>query len=312
MGNSQKLKNTYVVAVSGGVDSVVLLDMLVNHNEPDSQNFDPEALFIVAHFDHGIRSDSEQDAMLVEQLAKKYDLLFEGGVGNLTFDASELEAREARYRFLELVKKKYTATATIMAHHQDDLVETAIINIIRGTGWRGLVSLSSGEGTLRPLLHTSKQTLLEYAQEHRLVWHEDSTNQDQKYLRNYIRHTLLPKAESKDPKFKEKLLSFVLSTQKLIPEINQELQGYIQNITSELSDSGAHFLRYDFIMLPPNVAQEIIYKVLRNLDPAWHPSTLHIQRALHFIKSALPHKSLVISKHLKLMVTKESIQFIKY
>ena len=132
----------YVVAVSGGVDSVVLLDMV-------AQEVAPQRL-IVAHFDHGIRPESADDAAFVKSLAKQYGLTFETKREELGANASEELAREHRYAFLRDVAKRYSATI-MTAHHADDIIETIAINMTRGTGWRGLAVLDS-PGIERPLL----------------------------------------------------------------------------------------------------------------------------------------------------------------
>src|SRR3989344_5293986 len=114
----------YIVAVSGGVDSVVLLDMLIKQKEHN---------LVVAHFDHGIRVDSDADARFVWELAKKYELSFEVRREELGDAASENTARSHRYAFLRDIAKKYSATI-VTAHHADDVVETIAINLTRGTG----------------------------------------------------------------------------------------------------------------------------------------------------------------------------------
>ena len=174
----------YVVAVSGGVDSVVLLDALQTK---------PGVELIVAHFDHGIREDSGEDREFVQSLADKYGLPFEYNEGGLGQDASEATARNARYEFLEKTSKRHEARAIVTAHHQDDLLETAIINLLRGTGRKGLSSLSDRPGLRRPLLSIPKSQLIDYAAKNNLEWREDSTNSDESYLRNYVRLRILPK-----------------------------------------------------------------------------------------------------------------------
>lgn len=166
----------YLVAVSGGVDSVVLLDMLSNGDDK----------LTVAHVDHGIRGDeSAADARFVEALAAKYDLPFVSTKLNLGANASEEQAREVRYNFLFEVALKKDATI-VTAHHLDDLVETIAINLKRGTGWRGLAVLSRS-GIQRPLLDKTKRELIDYALEHKLEWVEDHTNASDDYQRNRIR-----------------------------------------------------------------------------------------------------------------------------
>ena len=173
----------YVVAVSGGVDSMVLLDLLKDQ---------PHLKLIVAHYDHGIRPDSAKDRQLVQDVAAAYHLPMVFENGKLGSTASEATARQARYEFLERTRQTHSARAILTAHHQDDVLETAIINLIRGTGRRGLTALSSQPLIIRPLLHVSKADIRAYAEKQQLKWHEDSTNQDEKYLRNYIRRNWLP------------------------------------------------------------------------------------------------------------------------
>jgi tRNA(Ile)-lysidine synthase len=173
---------SYVVAVSGGVDSIALLHML---------SAQPGLKLAVAHFDHGIRDDSGTDRLFVQGLAGHYKLPFVYNEGNLGQGASEATARAARYDFLRKTLRANGGQAIITAHHQDDVLETAIINILRGSGRKGLTSLGSRNTLLRPLLNVPKRDLVAYAKDQGLKWREDSTNRDEAYLRNYVRHRLL-------------------------------------------------------------------------------------------------------------------------
>lgn len=173
-----------VVAVSGGIDSVVLLDMLVNNVLPISQSPIPNPQLIVAHFDHGIRPESAKDTEFVESLARKYNLPFEAKREELGENASEELARDRRYEFLREVAKKYDAKL-VTAHHADDVIESIAINLRRGTGWRGLSVMDSD--IHRPLTKMTKSEIVHYAKEHNLEWREDFTNQQSNYLRNQIR-----------------------------------------------------------------------------------------------------------------------------
>lgn len=168
-----------VVAVSGGVDSVVLLDVLARHSSHE---------LIVAHFDHGVRKDSAADSRFVEGLARKYGVTFEGAREELGQVASEALARDRRYAFLRGVAKKYEAHI-VTAHHGDDVVETIAINLIRGSGWRGLAVMDAGDVS-RPLLSMRKQDIYDYALKHSLEWVEDATNYSDRYLRNQVRRRL--------------------------------------------------------------------------------------------------------------------------
>lgn len=203
------LEQKYVVAVSGGVDSVVLLHMLATRKQD-------KITYIVAHFDHGIRADSAEDYEFVETLAKKYGFMFEGVHANLGEHTSEARAREARYAFLRDVLKKYRAEKIVTAHHQDDLLETMIINISRGTSPRGLAPMQGQHDILRPLMNKRKDDLLQYANEHDLQWREDSTNTDERFLRNYIRLNVMPILNKK----REDLLQINTSIEKIYHDID--------------------------------------------------------------------------------------------
>ena len=170
---------TLVVAVSGGVDSVVLLHLL--HTAGKHK-------LIVAHVDHGIRDDSAQDAAFVRELAKQYGATFELSTHALGSQASEEQARTIRYSFLRDVARPHDASI-VTAHHADDIVETIAINLHRGTGWRGLATHDSD--VIRPLLGYSKAQLYEYARRHELEWREDWTNDSDAYLRNRFRKRLV-------------------------------------------------------------------------------------------------------------------------
>lgn len=231
----------YVVAVSGGVDSVVLLHLLKSR---------PGVKLTVAHFDHGIREDSAEDRQLVQALAREYGLPFVYHAGNLGARASEAQAREARYAFLHQVRKASGANAIITAHHQDDVLETIILNLLRGTGRRGLSSLKSSDIVNRPLLHVPKKELLRYASREGLRWHEDSTNSDEKYLRNYIRKYILPRFAEHD---REALAILSGWAGKLNKQIEEQASNYLH------LQPAAHVLdRHSFIMLPHAVAREIM------------------------------------------------------
>ncbi len=250
----QLLPGNYVVAVSGGVDSVSLLDILVKAiSEIDSKK---RPKLIVAHYDHGIRPDSHYDRSLVQNLAKKHKLTFVYDEGKLGPGVSETEARRARYQFLEKTKQASNARAIITAHHADDAVETAVINFKRGTGRKGVSSLADHPHMQRPLLHLSKAELINYAKQQGLVWREDSTNRDSAILRNYIRLKL--SQVKKHPNYPKLLASL-----KKIHQTNRELDGLIESFLH--SQPARNVLdRHQFADLPFDVAVEVMAQWLRN------------------------------------------------
>jgi tRNA(Ile)-lysidine synthetase-like protein len=240
---------TYVAAISGGVDSMVLLDLLIKNRELNNWQI------IVAHINHGIRHDSLEDQQLVEKTAHENGLMFESTSLNLAANASESLARTKRYEFLESLVSKYKADAIITAHHQDDLIETAIINLIRGTGRKGLSPLINNKTRLRPLINYSKPDLINYAKGNKINWREDSTNSDPSYLRNYIRLNILP---GLDASARLKFVSVIHS----MSTINAELDAGLSDLTKCHMQSN-ELDRNWFTLLPHNLAREVLASWLR-------------------------------------------------
>jgi tRNA(Ile)-lysidine synthetase-like protein len=233
-------KTTYIVAVSGGVDSVALLHMLASR-KPD------DVMYIVAHFDHGIRKYSAEDALFVQELARQYGMECVVGHGELGEDASEATARDARYAFLRSAATMYKAEKIITAHHQDDFLETIILNLLRTQSYRALLPMQGQQDILRPLLGKTKSELITYAKEHRLSWRDDLSNDDLSYTRNYVRHVLLPKIDIKRTDF----LRLSRKMEDLLHEIDSRISTMLPRMNS-LSRGG-------FVVLPWCVQKELMH-----------------------------------------------------
>ena len=272
----------YLVAVSGGVDSVVLIDQLVKSNEHE---------LIVAHFDHGIRDDSAADARFVEQLASRYHLPFVSMREELGKQASEERARRRRYDFLRAMAAQHQATI-VTAHHADDVVETIAINLQRGTGWRGLAVLQAPD-IVRPLLHLTKQELMEYALAERLEWVEDSTNASDTYLRNRMRRRIGSQLSAVQ---KQALIEVWQSQTKLKGEIDGQITGLIT--PDEQS-------RYFITHIDGSVALELLRASII-VQASASPTRPQLQRALLAIKTARPHTTYEIGDGVKLRFTTRS------
>jgi tRNA(Ile)-lysidine synthetase-like protein len=211
----------YVVAVSGGIDSIVLLDMLRKQENLE---------LITAHFDHGIRPDSAEDASFVSSVSYEYGLPFETKRVELGPGASEALARGHRYEFLDAARKKYSADAIVTAHHQDDLIETAVLNVLRGTKRRGLVSLRSTQTIKRPLLHMTKPEIKDYARTYGILWREDSTNNELIYKRNRVRKLLSQNLTAEKRKD-------IIEILNLIVQENNEIDALINDYLKPLADN---------------------------------------------------------------------------
>lgn len=273
----------YVVAVSGGVDSVVLLDIL--SSQLKSQNEIQPTRLIVAHLDHGVRPDSEQDRIFVAKLAKEYGYPFVYQAVSLGVHASEDVARTARYNFLRKVKESSGATAIITGHHSDDATETAVFNILRGTGRNGVMLHEYSDDIWRPLISYTKDDLRQYAKDKKLTWREDSTNQDTRYTRNYIRNNLLKKCtDNQRATLYQKI--------QTIRQLNSDIDVLLVNIF-HLQPKLYVLDRRLFAGLPHIVAKEfLVYWLRKNRIYGFDSKT--IERVTVAIKTGLPGRRLDI------------------
>ena len=253
-----------ILAVSGGIDSMVLFDMFKN---------DPDA--IVAHFNHGTRPSADDDQKFVERVANEFHHSFFTEKQMLGADVSEESARAARYDFLKRIAREQNGKI-YTAHHANDLLESIAINLIRGTGWRGLAPMSSPDVS-RPLLKWTKSDIYQYAAAHQITFRQDPTNQEEKYLRNRLR----PLIRNLPDSAKNELLNS--------SEHQQKLKNEIENTLNELLPSSGIYERTWFSDLPESVAIELLRAAL--VRAGLSATRPQIKDFLHAIKTYAPEKS---------------------
>ena len=219
-----------ILAVSGGIDSMALLDMFYK-KEP--------ANILVAHFNHGTRDSADADEMFVKEKCAELMVPFESRKIMLGDGVSEEEAREKRYDFLYHVANKYNGII-YTAHHVDDLLESVVINLIRGTFWRGLAPFGNTK-IQRPLvdLGIGKIDILRYASKNHLCFRQDPTNFEDDYLRNRVRRAL-GKLEQKT---KNQLLELAKKQKVLREEIEKNLTDLSKQIIIKNSGDEIIFQR---------------------------------------------------------------------
>lgn len=198
-----------VVACSGGPDSMCLLDLVTKLKDELNLNI------IVAHVNHKLRSESEEEAKMVENYAKENNITFElHEITNyINGNFTEEDARKRRYNFFNEIIKKYQASALLTAHHGDDLIETILMRLTRGSnlsGYIGIKEISQTDNykTLRPLLTITKDEIVNYLKENNVPYRLDKTNEELKHTRNRYRHIVLPFLKKENPKVHEKYLKF--------------------------------------------------------------------------------------------------------
>lgn len=178
-----------LVACSGGVDSIVLVEAAIDFLGLDQ--------VIIGHVDHGIRDDSAEDAMWLQTWATSLGLRFVS-TRLPPGPSDEASMRSARYAALRKQKSDVGADFILTAHHEDDQAETVIMNLIRGTHWPSLAGIAEArDDVLRPMLRIPKDEILRFARQRNLKWREDWTNREPHYLRNRIRKELLPLMETR-------------------------------------------------------------------------------------------------------------------
>ena len=267
-----------ILAVSGGIDSVVMLHL-----------FRDDSDVVVAHFNHNIRNNSAEDCNFVAKLARKYHRDFVSEEANLGIEASEAEARRARYEFLNRICAERKGRLYV-AHHKDDVYETIAINILRGTGWRGLAPLQNPD-IERPLLEWSKKDIYLYATKNQLSFRQDQTNTEDTYLRNRVRERLrfLTNEQKKE-------LDRLYQRQC---EIGVEISQIIGELTS---DKEKYISRELFQKLDNEVAAELLRELLRKHSIS--QTRPQMQRAIDAIRSYQAGKQFPLGKNAHIKVAK--------
>lgn len=246
-----------LVAVSGGIDSMVLCDLLLKSNY----------LFEMAHCNFQLREEeSNKDESFVIEWGKRHEIK----VHSIQFDTKayakknkvsiQMAARELRYDWFDLLREQYHYDFILTAHHCDDQIETFLINFTRGTGINGLIGIpEKNEKYLRPLLQFSRQQIETYAIKHKVKWREDSSNTSQKYLRNKLRHEVVPVLKEENPDLQESFLS----TLKHLQQTEALVKQYTLLLKEEIMQDRGSYISLDISALKNHPSTEaVLYQLL--------------------------------------------------
>lgn len=268
--------DTLLVGVSGGIDSVVLVDLLYHAG----------LAFAVAHCNFNLRGEeSNLDEAFVRALAIRYDkpyfyksfdtktVAIEKGI------SIEMAARDLRYAWFEDIRHSYHYDWIVVAHHRDDQIETFFLNLARGTGISGLTGMKVINGrVVRPLLFATRKEIEKYAIEEFLDYRDDSSNSHTDFQRNKIRHLVLPLMEELNPSFREGMQDTIAHLQDTYLIFNQAIEQAVERVVrrksaneSELSIAELKLLHpistYLFEILKPyHFNGEVINEIIQSFD----------------------------------------------
>lgn len=285
-----------VCAVSGGADSVALLFAMYLMSQ--KLQIQVEA----AHFNHQLRGDeSNRDELFVREFCDGYHIPLHLGVGDITPGEKGLEAaaRDARYAFLRSIPGKIAT-----AHTADDNAETLLMHLVRGTGLKGLGGITPVCGNLiRPMLSVTRDDVLAFLDEYHLPWIEDSSNSTDAFLRNRIRHHIMPLLKSENPALAENLSATAI-------RLREEDAALTSMVPKELPDVS------ELLKLHPGIRARALSDFLFKCGIS-EPESKHITALEKLLLSAKPSASvdlpggIVICRNYNRLEIRESFEPIK-
>ena len=219
--------NYVIIGVSAGPDSMALLNILQKNLKCN---------LVCAHINHNIRIQSDEEELYLKEYCKNNNIIFESmKIKSYNQNNFENEAREKRYQFYEEILNKYNSHNLFLAHHGDDLIETIIMKIVRGSnleGYAGIKMISQLDNykIIRPLLSITKDDIIKYNKENNINYYIDITNEDTKYTRNRYRKYILPLLKKEDKSIHKKFLKYSNTLQEYDNYINYEIENKINNI----------------------------------------------------------------------------------
>ena len=272
--------STIIIGLSGGPDSVFLLHMLAALRE------EKNLTLIAAHLDHEWRQDSANDVVFCKEVAENLSVTFVSKKMSelpLSFKANgsqEEIGRKARRSFFEQLAQEYNASAIALAHHADDQQETFFIRLLRGSSLTGLTGIKSKDGLyIRPLLHMSKQEILDYLHKNNIQYLTDPSNQSSDFLRNRIRNTVIPALRECDNRYDQNFES----THKQLQQTEEFLQSYATEILNSLQENNTLPLK-DLLALNPVILNRILILWLIQNKVPFSPSQGLLDEIIRFLK----------------------------
>mgnify|MGYP002855690528 CR=1 FL=1 len=297
--------DTIIIGLSGGPDSMCLLDLILKLNT--------KVNIICAHINHNIRKESKEELLFIKKYCKNKCLELE----TTTFekksslnDYNELELREKRYKFFEELYHKYNAKYLFTAHHGDDLIETILMRITRGSNLKGysgfqVESIKNGMRVIKPLVFTTKEDINNYNKQNNIPFVSDRTNEEDTYTRNRYRHKVLPflKKENKNVhlkylKFSRELMKYFNYVDNVV---NKEIEKRYNKNTLDIND---------FNKLDKLIQTKIIEYILDDnyIDNLYLVSDKHVDMILDIINNSKPNIEINLPDNLRIQKSYDKVK----
>ena len=311
-----KMEDSVVIGVSGGPDSMALLYILNEFKK------NMNLKIICAHVNHNVRKESEQERIDLENYCKENNIIFEYiKIEKWGEDNFHNEARTIRYNFFEELIENYDAKYLMTAHHGDDIIETILMRIVRGSTLKGYSGFSrivekNNYTIVRPLITLTKDEIVRFVENNNIKYAIDNSNNEDHYTRNRYRHTVLPFLKQEEYNVHKKFLKF--------SETHLENNKYIEKETSKVINEVFINGILDisrFKELEKVIQTKIIYNILEKIygDDLLIISDVHVDLILNLIKSnksnsvvLLPNNVIVIKTYNELTFSYDEDTYSEY
>ena len=299
--------DTIVVGVSGGPDSMALLSMLLKYRDQK------EIQIIAAHVDHNVRRTSAKEREFVESWCMKHNIFFETmTIDKYGDDNFENEARSIRYHFFEEVIHKYQAKILMTAHHGDDLMETILMRLTRGStlkGYGGFAEVATMKDyqIIRPLLRYTKKDLEQYDKKHKIPYVIDKSNFKTIHTRNRYRKHLLPFFKKEDPNVHLKFLKF----SKILNEYDNLIESQVHQLLSKVYHDNTLFIK-KYQELEPIMQSRIIHTILESIykDDLMLINDRHVELIQKLIQSRKSNSYIYLPNNIRAIKTYDQTKIV--
>lgn len=294
--------NYVVIGVSAGPDSMCLLDLLQKKTTK----------IVVCHINHNVRKESiEEEEYITKYCQDKNIILEKTTINNYQENNFENEARKKRYMFYEEILKKYNSKTLLLAHHGDDLIETILMKISRGSnleGYAGIKEVSNVKNyqIIRPLLKYTKEDIINYNKSNNIKYYNDSSNQSTNYTRNRYRLNILPLLKKEDKNIHKKYLKYSKTLIEYDDYIKREVKRNINNVYKDNIINIDNLNKLDTFLI-----KNILYNIMNNIYQNKNNiiTDRHIKNIISLlnntkpnIKIDLPNNKEIVKEYNKLII----------